>query len=728
MKEQKVETQAHDKKVMGADRKPTGELNRWVKSEALKMFLNFFARAKNYDNDIFAPVVEYISPSLWKTLIRDCFTKKEFDDKEVVVGSSNLNETLYRLVTRGEDNGRARAFVVTVVKAAIAKFEAAATEDEPFRARFAELVATLNLSPLEAHVLFACTEPTMIDMLDSIPSSNRFQRRMDNTRDIARAVDATVTEVKGVLRENSKLIRYGILGEGLSLAPNVREFLVGFSDEPFSNAFFTRDTVESLPLAYFSKKLREDAANIMALVKAAKGQNSVNVLCYGVPGTGKTSLARTLAKALGRDCYFISQSDIARNGSYARTPPQYRYGAVNICDSQVNPEKSLIVVDEADDLLNPNGDKGLLNTVLDDVRTPVIWIANSPVACLDRSNCRRFDYSIRFKALTERERLMVWKNCVKAQKAGKLFKDAVLTEFAARYEVSAGGIARVLANVMRQHPRTTTTAMKLVEKYMTPHCELLGVKLVDEKLKPAKDYSLEGINVRGDVKLEDIVAAVRKFRATTAEDCPDRPRMNILLSGAPGTGKTEFVKYLSSILNQKLIVKMGSDLLGSYVGQTEANIRHAFDEAEQENRVLFFDEVDGIVQSRATAQASWETTKVNEVLHQMENFNGVFIAATNYLQNLDEAVMRRFTFRLTFDWLAAEGKKHFWNVFFKTPLTAAEREELLSIPQLTPADFRNVRQKFWYLDRPITNAERLAALCEEVAVKPRDSTEAHMGF
>ena len=164
------------------------------------------------------------------------------------------------------------------------------------------------------------------------------------------------------------------------------------------------------------------------------------------------------------------------------------------------------------------------------------------------------------------------------------------------------------------------------------------------------------------------------------------------------------------------------------MGETEAKIRDAFREAEADDRILFFDEVDGIVNSRATATASWETTKVNEVLHQMENFDGVFIAATNYVKNLDEAVMRRFTFRLTFDWLAAEGKRHFWKVFFGTELSDAERDELDAIPQLTPADFRNVRQKFFYLDRPVSNAERLAALREEVAVKPRDTTEAHIGF
>ena len=68
--------------------------------------------------------------------------------------------------------------------------------------------------------------------------------------------------------------------------------------------------------------------------------------------------------------------------------------------------------------------------------------------------------------------------------------------------------------------------------------------------------------------------------------------LNILLYGAPGTGKTEFVRYLARKLNRNLVIKRASDLLGMYVGQTEANIKAAFEEAEESKSILFFDEAD----------------------------------------------------------------------------------------------------------------------------------------
>ena len=65
-------------------------------------------------------------------------------------------------------------------------------------------------------------------------------------------------------------------------------------------------------------------------------------------------------------------------------------------------------------------------------------------------------------------------------------------------------------------------------------------------------------------------------------------------------------------------------------------------------------------------------TQVNEILQRMESFAGVFIAATNFLQNLDPASIRRFTFKLAFDYLDHDGKMEFFHKMFKTELTPEE--------------------------------------------------------
>ena len=101
----------------------------------------------------------------------------------------------------------------------------------------------------------------------------------------------------------------------------------------------------------------------------------------------------------------------------------------------------------------------------------------------------------------------------------------------------------------------------------------------------------------------------------------------------------------------------------------------------------------------------------------MENFNGVMIGATNFFQNLDPAVMRRFTFKLDFNYLDNAGKKIFFERMFKTELNEAELAQLNAIPCLAPGDFRTVRQALYYLEND-SNALRLEALAKESAVKP----------
>ena len=374
------------------------------------------------------------------------------------------------------------------------------------------------------------------------------------------------------------------------------------------------------------------------------------------------------------------------------------------------------------------GDKGLLNSVLDNVTTPTIWITNTGARALDESSRRRFDYSIRFDPLNAEQRFSIWRNNVEKMKLGSLVSEAMMRKFADRYPVSAGGITLTLQNVAKLAPAPAEVE-ELVETLMKPHCELLCVPDADDTMRPAEDYSLEGLRIKGSLPLDRLVEAVRRFRRDVSGGV-DRPRMNILLSGAPGTGKTEFVKYLGSQLGAKVVVKMGSDLLDMFVGGTEKRIRMAFAQAEAEKAILFLDEIDGMLQSRNRSEHSWEVTQVNELLHCMENFKGVMIGATNFSANLDPAVLRRFTFKMEFDFLDAAGKKFFFERMFRSELTAAEEARLAEIPHLAPGDFRTVRQSFFYLGDEVTNAERLAALERESEAKNanRFADKSKVGF
>ena len=83
---------------------------------------------------------------------------------------------------------------------------------------------------------------------------------------------------------------------------------------------------------------------------------------------------------------------------------------------------------------------------------------------------------------------------------------------------------------------------------------------------------------------------------------------------------------------------------------------------------------------------------------------------------------------MEFDYLADEGKQHFFEHFFKTPLTDVENLMLQRISCLTPGDFRTVRQLLYYLGETVTNTDRLNALRRESEAKLERLTPDPIGF
>lgn len=715
----------------------------WMKLKALEFFLNFIRNHKGSieDNEVFSLVAELESRSALLRRIQSTFSanklqqlqngdyrrdRLDFEDapQEIlreIWSAESCRPTFCRMLTALVDDYRK-------------SLDGADFSGEFFPQKLEELKRTFSLSVFETEVLlvFIFLHNELLTIEDR---HQHCTNEADKITFVAKCLNCDTANVLQTVFESEKLRRYQCLDNDLDLNCHIYGFFTGINNTPLINRFFKQQKTEVLPWEFYGELATRHGAILKEIIRAGKGKSNVNILLYGAPGTGKTSFAGTLAAELGLNCYFINQNSV--DDKNADSSPEYRFCALQICSNQVDSAHSLIVVDEADDMLRSTflrfgssgrGDKGMLNSVLDNIKTPTIWITNTPAGALDESSRRRFDYSIRFDPLSSTQRLAIWNNNVKKMQLEELFNPAMLEEFSKRYAVSAGGITLTLQNVARLAPAKNEVAA-LVDRLLVPHCELLEIPTSLPKFAPARDYSLKGLNIKGEISLERIITAVRNFQ-NAPDGGMDRPRMNLLLSGAPGTGKTEFVKYLGKELDTRVTVKMGSDLLSMWVGETEQNIRQAFAQAEAEHAILFFDEIDGLLRSRELANQSWEVSQVNELLHQMENFSGVMIGATNFTANLDAAVLRRFTFKLEFDFLDESGKLFFFERMFQTVLSETEKRRLAAIPYLTPGDFRTVRQSLFYLGSDTTNVERLSALEAECRTKSQNrfAQKNRMGF
>ena len=697
---------------------------------------------KNYsgdvqDDDFFAVLRNSFEHDKAVELIEAAYTSEEI--REMSESRSRRNrldlsdsiDDLFRCLWNLEKGReKCRAVLQAVRDCMVA--DTPVVKDEMLERRFMELKRVLKLSDLEFDVLMVAYVHSQTCFCWPCRVEDR-----DKPLYYAMALDRSYSEVMQVMTAKGRLLKFNLLDGSWDFnCRTVGGFIDGTDDETIERRFYRRnDEAEVLPWSFYGELASTDGEVLKRMLAAKPGK--CNILLYGAPGTGKTSFARSLARELGRTAWEVRQGD--EDGRNMKS--EARMMGIQICNEQEDADESLMIVDEADELLRggmsffdllfggggKSTEKGVTNAMLDEMKIPAVWISNAPAKEMDESVRRRFDYSICFEELNNAQRVSIWRNVVGKHGLGELISEEQIADYAAKYATSAGGISTVLDNVMRLKPGKDKVD-EVVATLMKPHCRLMGVEETNRFL-PARGYSLEGLNIRGKVGLEKVVKAVRNYMdAAFNAKSEDRPRMNILMFGPPGTGKTEFVKYLGRELDRKVLVMKGSDILGKYVGESEQNIAKAFRRAERERAILFFDEIDGLVQSRETATRSWQVSQVNELLQQMENFDGVMIAATNFCRNLDPAIMRRFTFKLEFGYLDDAGKKSFFERMFKTTLTDAELCDLKSIVNLAPGDFRTVRQESFYLDEAQTNADLIAALREECRVKKDGDRTAKIGF
>ena len=189
---------------------------------------------------------------------------------------------------------------------------------------------------------------------------------------------------------------------------------------------------------------------------------------------------------------------------------------------------------------------------------------------------------------------------------------------------------------------------------------------------------------------------------------------------------------MARALDRPLIIKQASDLMSKYVGETEQNMAAMFAEAEQEKAVLLLDEADSFLQDRRGAQRTYEVTEVNEMLQGMERFSGIFVCTTNLLESLDQAALRRFTFKIKFMPLTPLQREQMFVTEAlagdASALTAALRERLARLNQLCPGDFAAVKRQTDILSVEFTADESLSQLEAEHRIKPDVRDARSMGF
>jgi SpoVK/Ycf46/Vps4 family AAA+-type ATPase len=262
----------------------------------------------------------------------------------------------------------------------------------------------------------------------------------------------------------------------------------------------------------------------------------------------------------------------------------------------------------------------------------------------------------------------------------------------------------------------------LIERQLRNADQALGNRSGDAGLRTAvTTYDLEMLNVETRFEVPRIIEALKA-----------RGHGTLCFYGAPGTGKTALAEHIARCLDKPLLVKQASDLMSKFVGETEQNMAAMFDEAESEKAVLLLDEADSFLQDRRGAQRTYEVTEVNEMLQGMERFGGIFVCTTNLMDRIDQAALRRFTFKIRFKPLSAAQREKMFVIEAlegnAQALTPEVRSRLAKLDQLCPGDFAAVKRQVQILAAQFTPDEFLEQLEAEHRIKPEVRDARSIGF
>ncbi len=509
-----------------------------------------------------------------------------------------------------------------------------------------------------------------------------------------------------------------------------------YDSEGAMMAAFTKPAKPSeLTLADYPH-VEDDARYLAAMLKAAtaRAEKGVNVLIYGAPGTGKTEFAKVISALSGAELYEVECFD--REGQSLTGKERYR--SLQVSQSFLKGRSNTVLLfDEVEDVFptNPsemlnmflsdeqqrgsvNG-KAWVNQTLESNPIPTIWISNS-INQIDPAYRRRFQFHLELKNPPQQVRA----NITRKHLSGLDVSNEFVEKLAERRTLTPAQIHAAARFAQLTHGEVEDSVEALVLKQLDRSDAALGFKEEDResKFRPlVTTYDMSLLNIESRHPVDKMIDAIRK-----------KNKASLCFYGMPGTGKTALGEHIAKSIERPLIIKKASDLVSKYVGETEQNMAAMFKEATTEKAVLLLDEADSFLQARSMAQRSYEVTEVNEMLQQMERFEGVFVCTTNLIDRIDEAALRRFTFKIQFKPLTREQREKMFATEAlegdASRITQKVRDGLAKLDMLTPGDFAAVKRQIVLFDETLPPEEFLAQLEQEHKVKPDIKWSRSIGF
>ncbi|MDD2420955.1 MAG: AAA family ATPase [Heliobacteriaceae bacterium] len=280
--------------------------------------------------------------------------------------------------------------------------------------------------------------------------------------------------------------------------------------------------------------------------------------------------------------------------------------------------------------------------------------------------------------IDENMRLELWKSFTSGL---ELADDIDLAELASKFRFSPG---QIQSSVLQAIGLCEINGDQAIDPVTLHKCcynqVVMRLGSLASKVKPA--YTWEDLVLPNDqIELLQEACTHVKFRHIVYQHWGFERKvsygkgLSMLFSGPPGTGKTMAAQVIANQLHMEMYKIQLSQVVSKYIGETEKNLRQVFEEAEKANCILFFDETDALFGKRSEVKDAHDrhaNIETAYLLQQIEEYDGVIIMATNLLQNIDNAFMRRINFVVNFPFPDAPTRRVLWAKLLSTGAPLAE--------------------------------------------------------
>lgn len=301
-------------------------------------------------------------------------------------------------------------------------------------------------------------------------------------------------------------------------------------------------------------------------------------------------------------------------------------------------------------------------------------------------------------------------------------KDESLTAFYYTQLQQSKLFSQGIVRYESEHYFTLNDTFRLSEEYMKHliMCEDLRADL--DTTFPAKllksDYSWDELVLPVVTKeaLERVVNWV--LYGTEILEEQEKSKSNkiskgypILFHGPPGTGKSMAAGVIGVQTGRPVYRIDLSQVSSKYIGETEKNLKIVFDRAQDKDWILFFDEADALFGKRTQvkdAHDKYANQEMSYLLQRVEEFAGVVILATNFSNNIDDAMTRRFQSKIYFPLPKQPEREALWSQAVPAEYSFANTvsvELLAKHFTLSGANIRNIMKQLVIMNKPKAQRE-----------------------